>query len=77
MGDEGLSFREIAATIGSNLGVPAVSIGPDELVEYFDFLAFFVSLDNPASSRLTQDLLDWHPTRPGWIDDVNEGHYFR
>ena len=40
-------------------------------------LAFFVSLDNPASSLLTQELLDWHPTHPGLIDDLNEGHYFQ
>jgi nucleoside-diphosphate-sugar epimerase len=77
VGDEGLPLREIAGVIGANLGVPVVSIGPDDLVDYFDFLAFFVSLDNPASSLLTQELLDWHPTRPGWVDDLDEGHYFR
>ena len=43
----------------------------------FDFLAFFISLDNPASSTLTQELLDWHPTHPGIVDDLNEGHYFQ
>jgi nucleoside-diphosphate-sugar epimerase len=77
VGDEGVPFREIAEAIGANLGVPVVSIGPDELVDYFDFLAFFVSLDNPASSLMTQELLDWHPTHPGLIDDLNEGHYFQ
>jgi len=74
--DEGVPFRKIAEVIGANLGVPVVSIGADEVVDYFDFLAFFVSLDNPASSRFTQDLLDWHPTHRGLIDDLNEGHYF-
>jgi nucleoside-diphosphate-sugar epimerase len=77
VGDDGLPFREIAEVIGANLGVPVVSIDPDEIVDYFDFLAFFVSLDNPASSLLTQELLDWHPTHPGWVDDLNEGHYFQ
>ena len=75
--DEGVPLREIAQVIGSNLGVPAVSIPPEEIVDYFDFLAFFISLDNPASSTLTQDLLGWHPTHPGLIDDLNEGHYFQ
>jgi nucleoside-diphosphate-sugar epimerase len=77
VGDEGVPFRQIAEVIGANLGVPVVSIEPDEVVDYFDFLAFFVSLDNPASSLLTQELLDWHPTHPGLIDDLNEGHYFQ
>ena len=76
VGDEGVPFREIAGAIGANLGVPVVSIEPDEVVDYFEFLAFFVSLDNPASSQLTQGLLDWHPTHPGLIDDLNSGHYF-
>jgi len=77
VGDEGVPLREIAEVIGSNLGVPAVSIAPEEIVDYFDFLAFFISLDNPASSTLTQELLDWHPTHPGLIDDLNQGHYFQ
>jgi nucleoside-diphosphate-sugar epimerase len=75
--DEGLSLRQVATVIGANLGVPVVSIAPEELVDYFDFLAFFISLDNPASSVLTQELLGWHPIEAGWIDDVNDGHYFR
>jgi len=77
VGDEGVALREIAEVIGRNLGVPAVSIAPDEIVDYFDFLAFFIALDNPASSTLTEELLDWHPTHTGLIDDLNEGHYFR
>ena len=77
VGDEGVEFRNIAETIGANLDVPVASIDPEEIVEYFDFLAFFVGLDNPASSALTQELLDWHPTHLGLLDDLNEGHYFR
>lgn len=75
--DEGVPLKEIAEVIGGNLGVPAVSIPPEEIGDYFEFLAFFISLDNPASSTLTQQLLRWHPTHPGLIDDLNEGHYFR
>jgi nucleoside-diphosphate-sugar epimerase len=77
VGDEGVPFREIAEVIGHQLGVPAVSIAPEEVADYFDYLAFFASLDNPASSTFTQELLDWHPTHPGLIDDLNEGHYFK
>jgi len=76
VGDEGVPFREIAEVIGRHLDVPTVAIAPEEVADYFDFLAFFVSLDNPASSGLTKGLLGWHPTHPGLIDDLEEGHYF-
>jgi len=75
--DEGVPFNDIAQAIGDNLGVPAVSIAPDEIGDYFEFLAFFAPLDNPASSAVTQQLLDWHPTQLGLIDDLNQGHYFQ
>jgi nucleoside-diphosphate-sugar epimerase len=75
--DEGVPFREIAAAIGRHLGVPAVSIPPEEAEGYFGFLAMFVSLDNPASSALTRELLGWQPARPGLLDDLGQGHYFQ
>ena len=75
--DEGVPFREIAAAIGRHLGVPAVSIPPEEAEGYFGFLAMFVSLDNPASSALTRELLGWQPAHPGLLDDLGQGHYFQ
>ncbi len=73
--DEGVPFRDIAAVIGRQLNVPVVSISPEE-AGHFGFLALFASLDNPTSNALTQKILDWHPERPGLIEDLNEGHYF-
>jgi nucleoside-diphosphate-sugar epimerase len=73
--DEGVPFRDIAAVIGRHLDVPAVSI-PAEQAGHFGFLALFASLDNPTSSALTQKVLDWHPERPGLIEDLDAGHYF-
>ena len=37
----------------------------------------FVSLDNPASSALTRELLGWQPAHPGLLDDIGQGHYFQ
>ena len=76
VGDEGVPFREIAAVIGRHLDLPTESIPAEDVGAYFDYLAFFVSLDNPTSSARTQELLDWHPTRPGLLEDLDEGHYF-
>jgi nucleoside-diphosphate-sugar epimerase len=75
--DQGVPFREIAEVIGRHLGVPAVSIAPDEAADYFGFLAMFVSLDNPASSARTRELLGWQPEHAGLLDDLAEGHYFQ
>jgi nucleoside-diphosphate-sugar epimerase len=75
--DVGVPFREIAEVIGLQLGVPAVSIAPDEAADYFGFLAMFVSLDNPASSIWTRELLGWQPEHPGLLDDLAQGHYFQ
>jgi nucleoside-diphosphate-sugar epimerase len=77
VGDEGVPFRQITEAIGRHLDLPVTSIPSEEADAYFGFLGLFVQLDNPASSALTQDLLDWHPTHPGLIDDLDEGHYFK
>ena len=77
VGDEGVPFREIAENIGRHLGVPAVSIVPEDAAGHFGFLGPLVALDAPVSSALTQELLSWKPTHPGLIEDLDEGHYFR
>jgi len=76
VGDEGIRFRQIAETIAGHLDVPAISVPPEEAAEHFGFLSAVVSLDNPTSSALTQTILDWQPTHPGLIDDLDQGHYF-
>jgi nucleoside-diphosphate-sugar epimerase len=76
VGDEGVPFGEIAAVIGRHLNLPAVSITPEQAGAHFGFLGPLVSLDNPTSSALTQELLDWKPTHPGLIEDLGQGHYF-
>jgi nucleoside-diphosphate-sugar epimerase len=76
VGDEGVPFREIAEAIGRNLGLPAVSVAPEEADERLGFLGGFAQLDNPTSSELTRKLLGWEPTHPGLIADMDEGHYF-
>jgi len=76
VGDEGIPVRDIAETIGRHLGVPTLSIPAEEADAQFGWLASFVGVDNAASSARTQRLLDWRPTHPGLIADLDEGHYF-
>ena len=75
--DEGVAIRAIAEVIGRHLDLPARSIAPDDAGEHFGFLAGLLTIDCPASSALTRELLGWQPTHPGLIDDLDQGHYFR
>jgi nucleoside-diphosphate-sugar epimerase len=73
--DEGVPFRDIAEVIGRHLDLPVKGITGDQVAEHFGFLAPFAGLDDVTSSALTQKILDWHPERPGLLDDLDEGHY--
>jgi nucleoside-diphosphate-sugar epimerase len=75
--EEGVPVRAIAEAIGRHLDLPVTSIAPEDASEHFGWLAPFLALDTRASSALTRELLGWQPTRPGLIDDLDEGHYFR
>jgi hypothetical protein len=76
VGDEGVPFRNIAEVIRRHLNLPVVSIPREEADAHFGWLGAFVSLDNPTSSALTQELLGWRPEGPALIADIEEGHYF-
>jgi nucleoside-diphosphate-sugar epimerase len=74
--DEGVPFRDIAGAIARHLNLPAVTIPADQADTHFGFLGGLVTLDNPTSSALTQELLGWRPVHPGLIADLGESHYF-
>ncbi len=75
--EEGVPVREIAGVIGRRLDVPVVSVPVEEAGEHFGFLGNFFSLDSPASSTLTQQLLGWHPVQPGLLADLDQEYYFK
>jgi len=77
VGEEGVPARDIAAAIGAGLDLPVVSVSPEDAPEHFGWLARFFGVDVPASSAITQELLGWTPTRPGLLDDLAAGYYFR
>jgi nucleoside-diphosphate-sugar epimerase len=74
--DEGVPIRAVAEVIGRHLDLPVVAIAPEDAGGHFSWLATFIGVDSPASSTLTRELLGWHPTHPGLIDDLDKGHYF-
>jgi hypothetical protein len=58
------------------LNVPAIAKPSFQAVLHFGWLGFLTGVDCPASSALTQKLLDWQPTQVGLIGDLEQGHYF-
>src|SRR5882724_7532092 len=76
IGDEGVPFQDIAGVIGRRLHLPVVSKSPEQAAHHFSWLAHFVGMDSPASSKLTEEKLGWRPKQPGIIADLERGTYF-
>jgi nucleoside-diphosphate-sugar epimerase len=75
--EEGIEFRAIAEAIGKQLKIPVVSKSPEEAAQHFTWFARFAAIDCPASSKLTQERLDWRPTHATLINDIEKGSYFK
>jgi hypothetical protein len=73
--EEGISAKAIAEAHGRGLKVPVVSIKPEEAEAYFGWLGMFANLDMPTSSAITQQKLNWKPTGPGLIADLDGMDY--
>jgi nucleoside-diphosphate-sugar epimerase len=75
--EEGVPIRDIAEVIGRHLDVTVASVAPEAAAEHFGFLGALLGFDAPTSNTMTRELLDWHPTHPGLLEDLDQGHYFR
>ncbi|MBU1377585.1 MAG: SDR family oxidoreductase [Alphaproteobacteria bacterium] len=73
--EEGVAFKAIAEAIGRGLGVPTRSLSADEAASHFDWFARFAGADIPASGARTRARLDWTPTGPGLIEDIETAGY--
>jgi nucleoside-diphosphate-sugar epimerase len=76
IGEEGAPFKAIAETIGAGLGVPVVSVSPDEAADWFGWFARFAGADAPTSSAWTREVLGWAPSQTGLLTDMKEAGYF-
>jgi nucleoside-diphosphate-sugar epimerase len=74
--EEGVPFREIAELIGRRLNVPVISKSPAEAARQFSFMSPFIAVDNPVSNKLTQARLEWNPTQPALLSDLDQADYF-
>ena len=73
--EEGISLRQIAEVLGKGLNLPVKSLTPEEAKAYFGWMAMFAEMDLWASGAKTQARLDWHPTGPGLIEDLERMDY--
>ena len=74
---EGIAFRDIAEAIGKGLKIPVVSLTAEEATNHFGWFAAFAGIDCPASSKLTQERLGWHPVQTSLLGDLERGSYFK
>lgn len=70
--EEGVSMRAMTETLGRRLKLPVKSIAVEEAAGFFGWLAMFAAHDMPASSERTRRKLDWQPTGPQLIADLEQ-----
>ena len=73
--EEGVPMKAIAEAHGRGLKVPVVSITPEQIPAHFGWLAMFANMDVPSSSAITQQKLNWKPTGPDLITDLDNMDY--
>ncbi|KIA61353.1 SDR family oxidoreductase [Nocardia vulneris] len=73
--EQGVPIRTVAEAFGSQLDLPVKEVAPEDAATHFSWLAEFIGLDAAASNTRTRELLDWEPTGPGLIDDIDAGYY--
>jgi nucleoside-diphosphate-sugar epimerase len=73
--EEGVPARTIAEVIGRGLKVPVAAMSADEAAAHFGWMALFAGMDLPASSAQTRERLQWRPTGPGLIADLEKMHW--
>ena len=76
VGEEGVSLRAIAESVGRGLKLPVVSKTAEEAAAHFGWMAMFLSGDCPVSSALTQQELGWKLSgQPSLIEDLDEAEF--
>lgn len=73
--EEGVTMKAIAEAHGRGLKVPVMSIKPEETEAHFGWLALFAGHDMPSSSASTRQKLNWKPTGPDLITDLDNMDY--
>ena len=73
--EEGVSMKAVAEALGRGLKIPVISITPEQTEAHFGWLAHFMGHDLKASSAITRRKLNWTPSGPGLIADLDAMDY--
>jgi len=73
--EEGVAMRRIAEIVAAGLDLPTVSLSAADAPAHFGWLSIFAGLDMLASSAWTREQLDWEPTGPKLIADLEAMDY--
>ena len=73
--EQGVAMKDIMTVVSENLRLPIQSQTLEDAVASGHFPGQVSSMDNPTSSAKTQKDLDWHPTGPELLPDL-EANYF-
>lgn len=74
--EEGVTTKELAEVMGRNLKVPVKSITAEEAGGSMGFFGVMWGMDQPSSSRETQEKLGWKAEEIGLVEDM-ELNYFK
>jgi nucleoside-diphosphate-sugar epimerase len=69
--EEGIAFKDIAAVIGEQLGLPVVS----RPAEHFGWFGMFAGADMAGTSVRTRALLGWEPAEAGLLADMAANYF--
>ncbi|WVW85324.1 hypothetical protein I302_107362 [Kwoniella bestiolae CBS 10118] len=76
-GDERISMRQLAETIGSKLKVEVRKLDEGEEARgYFEWMYWFMRWDSKPSTRITRELTGWESLERTLKEDLESGVYF-
>ncbi|MBB1200925.1 SDR family oxidoreductase [Enterobacteriaceae bacterium 89] len=73
--EESIPAREIAEVVAQGLGIPARSIPAEESAAHFGWFSVFAAMDLRASGAWTRQQLNWQPSGPKLIADLQNMDY--
>lgn len=73
--EEAITVKTIAEAIGKQLNIPVISVTPEAAAEHFGWFSAMAAIDCPASSKWTQQQLNWKPTHSTLLADIENGVY--
>jgi nucleoside-diphosphate-sugar epimerase len=71
VGEDGVPECQVAEVIAAKTGMPAAAVDPEQLSVFGALL----SGDQPASAEKTRQLVDWKPTGPTLLEDLEARYY--